>query len=245
MAIIPLHLRMLKELRSKLYQEKPIKVLSLGYPDILVPYRQVGGIFGQKIASDLSFRKDSKKIVRWHGLDPTKLDRIVETDSLFSALGFETDYIDIHPSRGIEKIVDLNKRLPAKFKGKYDLVLDLGTIEHCFNIAGAMVNLAMAVKKGGCILHTNPANMYEHGFYNINPTFYRDFYKENGFQIYDIRGVQGNAQSYRNFTLEKLDRKKGAPPRSLYIVLARKMVEKEKLTFPMQGKYQQNPNLKR
>jgi hypothetical protein len=29
-------------------------------------------------------------------------------------------------------------------------------------------------------MHVNPCTMVNHGFYNLNPTAYKDFYKQNG-----------------------------------------------------------------
>lgn len=66
----------------------------------------------------------------------------------------------------------------------YDCVIDSGTLEHVFDIKSAIFNLAAIVKVGGEILHFNPMQGYcNHGFYNLQPTFFHSFYKTNGFEV--------------------------------------------------------------
>jgi hypothetical protein len=62
-------------------------------------------------------------------------------------------------------------------------VIDPGTLEHCFNIGQAMMNAANAVKPGGRIFHISPMTMVNHGFYNLCPTMFHDFYQQNGWEM--------------------------------------------------------------
>lgn len=45
------------------------------------------------------------------------------------------------------------------------------------------MNMAGVLNEGGVIIHENPHLMANHGFYNLNPTFFHDFYKDNGFEL--------------------------------------------------------------
>jgi len=88
--------------------------------------------------------------------------------------------VDIKAHQGTERVADLN--YPSDL-GTYDLVVDCGTVEHCSNIFNAIKNAADAVKVGGRILHHSPVSMLNHGYFNICPVFYRDYYRLNGWTI--------------------------------------------------------------
>lgn len=88
--------------------------------------------------------------------------------------------VDLIAHHGSERIVDLSV---IQDLGQYDLVLDCGTLEHCANIANAFINAASAVRLGGRIIHELPLNMINHGYWNISPVWFVDFYKANGFEI--------------------------------------------------------------
>ncbi len=46
--------------------------------------------------------------------------------------------VDLVASRGGERILDLNGPLEADLVGGFDVVLDAGTMEHCFNVGQAV-----------------------------------------------------------------------------------------------------------
>lgn len=155
------------------------RVAAMGYPDLDYPKREIEKLLGAKIYQ-LKYREDSEAICKRHGLAPQK---IPDAASLFGLLGATLDVFDIVENRGGEIICDLNYPLDEKHAQKYDFVLDVGTLEHCFNIAQAAVNMAGLVKEDGTIFHENPFLMGNHGFYSLNPTFYADFYAANGFNL--------------------------------------------------------------
>jgi hypothetical protein len=104
----------------------------------------------------------------------------IDTNEFFERLGARSvRYIDVNCFHGVEEIIDLN--YPHDL-GQYDLIIDPGTLEHCFNIGQAWMNAANAVRKGGYIYHNNPITMVNHGFWSFNPTGYHDFYTQNGFE---------------------------------------------------------------
>ena len=75
------------------------------------------------------------------------------------------------------------------FGRSYDLVLDTATCEHCFNIDQAALNLASLVSKGGYLIQAMPLNLFNHGVYNVNPTWFYDFYPANGFRFPYLQAV--------------------------------------------------------
>lgn len=200
------------------------RVLSLGYPDILATKEDVIRIFGVEPELFVNTGK-------WHGVNYP----LPETIALFQQFGCELVCVDVHASRGVERIVDLNQ--PATL-GKYDIVLDLGTTEHCFNIGQALKNAVDAIDVGGRIFHTSPVTMINHGFYNLNPTFFADFYTQNGFELELFVGCVNETF----FEVPAFDRVSLPNEASLYVV-ARKSSDTT-IQWPTQQKYLRNPDLK-
>jgi SAM-dependent methyltransferase len=144
-------------------------VLSLGYPDILATAEECKALFGVDVAATIE------------GGAQHRVERpLVETEELFFQLGSTLECVDSVAWRGCERVVDLNY---SHQLGAFDLVIDAGTIEHCFNIGQAIMNAASAVKPNGHIYHSPPMTMINHGFYNICPTLFQDFYTQNGWRI--------------------------------------------------------------
>ena len=193
------------------------KVLSLGYPDLLVKASDIERLFGYK-PEKLNTRNQ-----KWHGLSEPSPD----TFELFEKLGSDLTIVDCTSETGHEKIADLN--YPHDF-GKFDLVIDPGTVEHCFNIGQAIMNAAGAVRDGGVICHLSPMDMLNHGFYNICPTLFNDFYGQNGWNLKSIAimpsGVPNSHRTSR-FTMHT---------EHFMVVIAERNME-EPFKFPTQTKY--------
>ena len=219
------------------------KILSLGYPDILASPEQVKSIFGGEVFSHLAFRADSANIVGYHGAQSIT-DRVVDADSLFTALGYPLDVIDIVAARGGEIVHDLNLPVGPELHERYAVVLDAGTIEHCFNIAQAIANTASMVAKGGVIMHGNPINMYNHGFYNLNPNLYHDFYETNGFTVEYLRLVLDVlAPSPKLYNLPAFERFGGVPDNGTMLAVVRRHTI-QPIRWPVQRKFRENPTLR-
>ena len=86
--------------------------------------------------------------------------------------------LDFSDYEGADIVFDLNSNeLPQEYKGKFDLVIDGGTLEHVFNQYNAINNMNALVKIGGYIYHMLPcAGWGNHSFYNYSPTFFTDIY---------------------------------------------------------------------
>ena len=93
------------------------------------------------------------------------------------------DSIDNSGYENASIIHDMNKPAPEKLWGSYDTVIDVGTLEHVFDIAKALNNCAKLCRVGGKIIHILPANGFcGHGFWQFSPElFYSLYCAENGF----------------------------------------------------------------
>jgi hypothetical protein len=216
------------------------RAISFGYPDILANEEQLFELFGNEVSRALRFRTDSASILKWHSA--TKhANRIVESRHFFSLIGYELTIADIARVRGDELLVDLNEPLdPALTAQRFDLVIDGGTAEHCFNIGQAFKNMAELVKLGGFILHINPAAMFNHGFYNLNPTLYADFYSENGFTLLFLKAAENMVSAPRLIDVPPWSRFKELPVDASILCVAQRSSE-QAIRWPMQAKYRFNP----
>jgi hypothetical protein len=107
-------------------------------------------------------------------------------DSLIAALGAKTvDSIDVSDYEGATVLFDMNYPIPDTLKGKYDALVDGGTLEHIFFFPTALKNCMEMVKVGGHLIFLTPANnWFGHGFYQFSPElFYRALCAENGYEV--------------------------------------------------------------
>ena len=200
---------------------KGARILSLGYPDILATPEQCEAIFGVKPQAmiDAGAQHDIKR-------------PLVETMALVKLLGAELACVDVIRWRGFERVLDLNE--PHDL-GAFDLVIDPGTTEHCFNVGQAIMNGARAVRPGGRIYHSLPLAMMNHGFWNVCPTALWDFYTQNGWrlELFEVRlgeravALDETGAHTRNVSFR---------PETGLIALAQRVTE-QPLRWPVQAKY--------
>lgn len=242
MAIDRFFLRLIKESIDHLRKvgKTEIRCLELAYPDLIVSEQDIAELFGPEVAKDLPVRPDSEGILRLHSMTG-RLPAVFETHTLFERIGLTIEVIDIAVNRGMERIVDLNDPLPADLHQRFDLLIDTGTLEHCFNVGQAFKNTCEAMRLGGVIVHGAPLNRFNHGFWSFNPTLYYDFLGDNGFHILWLKGVQaGPGVKTQVFDLPPFTRFNEAPAGSA-IVGAFARTEIRPIVWPVQRKYRKAP----
>ncbi len=198
--------------------------LSAGHPDLLLRRAEI------PLDDEWCMvRDDSKRVAKHHSIKGP----VYDSYRVFDGLGLSLTVIDREQREGREKIVDLNEdwrcEAAAPYPCEYDLVIDPGTSEHCFNIAQAALNLAGCVKEGGVMSQALPMAMFNHGYYNVNPVWFLDFYESNGFRIehFIIRHGDG---VFPNPTRQRMIE---VPDFSVCLVTARR-VNVKPLVFPQQ-----------
>lgn len=128
--------------------------------------------------------QDFQKLLDKSNLKKIKLEKYFE--SFFRLLGAKiTDSIDFSPYEGATIIHDMNSPIPDKYKSKYTLVIDGGSLEHIFNFPIAIKNCMELIEKNGYYIGITPTNNYSgHGFYQFSPELYYTVFNEsNGFRI--------------------------------------------------------------
>jgi SAM-dependent methyltransferase len=121
--------------------------------------------------------------------NPPPPDEYIDFARLFSLLGLgELQTLDVSAYEGAEIIADLNLPVPPELIGRFGLIVDGGTMEHVFDIRQGMKNTADMLRPGGRAVHISPMNNYvNHGFVQLSPALYHDYYAANGFD--DLRGI--------------------------------------------------------
>jgi hypothetical protein len=197
-------------------------VLCLGYPDITVPAQEVKRLLGV----------EPRKFTGHGGAHkvPHPLPETVDTLTLAGAAA--VDCVDFAPARGCERVVDLNVR--QDWPREYDLVVNPGTVEHCFDVAAAMFNAWRAAKVGGVVLHVAPANMVNHGFWNMSPTVFYDFCVANGGKVLRLAGADRGGAAV---AVEPHKRFRLPSETVLYALLEKHAAAPERI--PVQWRYRQ------
>ena len=103
---------------------------------------------------------------------------------LFDLIGIEYQAIDFVPAAKTMKF-DLNHdKLPGKFKGAFDLVLNFGTTEHVLDQARCFELIHDACKPGGAIYHQVPAGgFFGHGYFAYTGRFFFDLAGYNEYRV--------------------------------------------------------------
>jgi hypothetical protein len=215
--------------------QQRLQALALGYPDLVATQEEILGVFTSLPKDALVVRPDSYEIAKRHGVEKS-YRQIFDSDMILKALGLDTDYIDIAPSRGIEIKVDLNEPLPESLISKYDFVIDTGTLEHCFNVGQAFKNVSQSVRINGVIIQASPLNRYNHGFWNFCPTAYHDYYHDNGFQILYLKGWSGGVLGDA-FVFDINPVGRFVPRENSALLCVCQKIEERPHQWPMQWKY--------
>lgn len=233
-------------------------ILQVGVVSILAPPESVidalvEARWCERVGTGHRFRHNGPRIVelinsgRYLLQEGLRGMTVVRPDFLFHALGFdEVCSLDVSPHDEPGYLEDLNDPDAWRRVGRqFDVVLELGTLEHVFHIPNAMWNLAKLCAVGGEILHGAPMNNWpNHGFYQLQPTLYYDFYEANGFEVVEAHLLQmPDLKSPLRFKAPYRHERTFDSPIPLdgrhynFFCRVRKLREPERLAVPQQGAY--------
>lgn len=201
---------------------KPFSVMSLGHPDILATPVELEPIVGTRLPVNEVRGSKHQGIVG-------------AAKPVFEALGGKLTVVDVREMFGVDRVRDFNYKPAPNVIDKFDLVIDAGSTEHCFNVGTALINIADSVRAGGYVWHMVPLADWNQGFWNFSPHVFSHLYaEENGFTLLSLlanrRGKWIDVEPDKKFRIENDGRK-------LYLnCIARKDREVE-IEYPIQRKY--------
>jgi SAM-dependent methyltransferase len=190
MAVNATELRIFSHLIGQLAAEipNPPRILLLGYPDVLATAASLRAVGIDLVWASLPKRptEEARQIWAQHGRPQLADEPMLEAKALFTAFGARPLVSDALKWGGEDVVLDLNQRigwLTARRLGRFDLIIDPGTIEHCFNVAQAFMNIDQLLAPGGFVYHQTAIAFPNHGFWSISPTTFFDFYETAGYQL--------------------------------------------------------------
>ena len=101
----------------------------------------------------------------------------------------KVDSIDNSSYENATIIHDMNQIIEKNSNiDDYDTVLDLGTLEHIYNINNAFLNVSKLCKVGGQIIHVLPGDCQcGHGFWQFSPELFFSLYSsKNGYEQTEV-----------------------------------------------------------
>ena len=149
--------------------------------------------------------------------------------------------------RGGARVHDLD--LPLELGERFDVVMNLGTVEHVFDPARCFRTMHRHARAGGLLVHQAPFSpfhgWYDHGFYNFNPCLWADLAHANAYETTRFFVADYDESGGRVLDLARLDGPEelrahvfdtGSTAASLLLIVLRKTSDRPFVT-PQQGRY--------
>ena len=148
--------------------------------------------------------------------------------------------IDLHGSPSALRY-DLNN--PVSLEKRFNVLLNLGTGEHVFNVYQFFKTGHDLTVPGGIMIHGSMpfTGWYDHGFYSFHPTFYWDMAISNEYEVIALVYAELSPPKLVQIdtpdqVVDMAEKKQIARHSLLYAILRKAHVERD-FSHPMQGYY--------
>lgn len=185
MAIDISMLRML--LRTHKHYKMSGDILTLGVADVHGTYEQMEQVLKQERFPYIPVEPRERKVSltkrqREFSLLFGYADFMHQSD-LFKMLGFQrSESMDAFDNESPTYIHDLNNPVPQSMHGKFDAILDFGTLDHVYDMRMAVANIVNMLKVGGVIvIYDAMIGWHNQCIYNFQPPFFFDTFTAYGF----------------------------------------------------------------
>ena len=238
---------LINEVFSRLPKNKEINVAFLGYTDLMMNSEEWAEL--GVVENKLENRHNFDRLTAIHGRpDVTVVPTLSSAVPSLVGKNCQITIFDFEKVEGNEVERDFNFPIDIKFEQKFDVIFDMGTCEHIFNLAQAFTNIHKMLKIGGFVYHGGPLCWPNHGFYGYNPTLFYDFYEDNGSEVIELflksHGSDQpvtieNVPKYDRFPMRAVlqDRPEWLVLEFTVNVLVHKNRHCKNITFPIQRKY--------
>ena len=227
---------------------KADRVLTLGNQDIHFTYDQAVQFFRMNGLDVIDIPATDRRTANSHGTVPnnhwSNVSGLLHQTTLFAMMGYDpaqVQSVDVDPYENADLIHDFNAPVPRDWVGQYDMVVDFGTVEHIFDVRQNFANIVDVLAVGGTVLHFAPANIMNHGLFNLTTGLMRDVYLANGFDLVRCDYVASKLDrpgEYRIIEDQALSEIDGVPGHYLAVRGVFKKRETVPFTVPKQGLYQ-------
>jgi SAM-dependent methyltransferase len=169
-------------------------VVVWGVQDVDMTHAEAADVIRERGYSCTDIPESSRKYMLSKSQQQWSSDphHFMDTKDLFYMLRFTRALtLDAFAHENPDILCDLNQPLPDKYKRKFDLLIDIGVIEHTSNGFQALENAANLLRPGGHLVCFTPLFFpIQTAIFHPNPPFYYDILSANGF---------GNFTSYINW----------------------------------------------
>lgn len=199
-------------------------VLTLGQQAIHCDLAEVKRIFAYHNIAAKTLGKNFDTGNKIPACAGTYRERFTNGYAVLSLLGAERVFVaDITDHEGADYLIDLNYDVDERYREKFDVILDSGTIEHVFDARKALGNLVKMVKKGGRVILILPSSgTINHGFWAFHPNLFFDFFGANGFSEFSCYLIESS--SFNPYLKSKVYRYEYSPNLE-YPISSRNIVE--------------------
>jgi hypothetical protein len=179
----------LTQRKNKLLDVGPQNIYHVTEQQIVQFLRNQGVIDTKKVSEEIN------RLVYFS--TPRPDERTTLLSEITDLADIEYNSIDVCPGLKTE-ILDLNfDQIPARLRGRYDVVLNFGTTEHIFNQWNCFEVIHDALKAGGVVYHQLPSSGYlDHGYYCYTPLFFKEIAQANGYQIEALEVTPAGESSF-------------------------------------------------
>jgi SAM-dependent methyltransferase len=184
-------------------------------------YRLSGDIVTIGVQDVMFSHEDGERFFRERGYQYTTLDQASRTyrkskaqtvyegifnvknpmhmHDLFRMMGFaNVASLDAFDADNPTILHDMNKPIPEQYKNKFDVVFDVGSMEHVFDVKHFVQNCVEMTKPGGTLMiYDALVGWHNECFYNFQTPFFFDIFRANGFE--DISVYLNYFPKYHDF----------------------------------------------
>jgi hypothetical protein len=158
------------------------RVATLGVQDVHATHEELARIMHTMNVRIKEVPLDERRYT--HSKIVERRARRAHIADVFRMLGYDTvDTIDFSDAESPDILHNLSDPVPEDLHEKYDLVFDIGVVEHVCDIFQALCNCMTMVKPGGTVVHIVPLHGWHNmTYFNFQPMFFHEVYAANGFE---------------------------------------------------------------
>lgn len=136
------------------------------------------------------YKERMARAFRWSGPADPRAAGFYPDVKVMEGLGFSSvTALDVSPYEDADVIFNLNTPdTPAELVGAFDTIIDVGAVEHVFDIAAAFRHVHQMLAPGGrFIIFTTCIHPIDRAFFAMSPTLFHDYFAANRYQIDAIK----------------------------------------------------------